>query len=79
MKKVLVILTHVPQVFDLLWRLVSHDIWFVWERAEYLQHTDPAMLVQAQFRVYFNTFYFRILFFAAMLNSHSHVNNELLF
>ncbi|XP_067933694.1 uncharacterized protein [Watersipora subatra] len=37
-------------VFDMLWRLVCHDIWFVWERAEYLQHSDPAVLVQASFK-----------------------------
>jgi len=39
------------QVFDLLWRLVCHDIWFVWERAEYLQHNNPGVLVQAPFKV----------------------------
>jgi hypothetical protein len=39
------------QIFDLLWRLISHDIWFVWERAEYLQHRDDEVLCQVQFKV----------------------------
>ncbi|XP_013397902.1 uncharacterized protein LOC106164510 [Lingula anatina] len=38
------------QVFDLLWRLVSHDIWFVWERAEYLQHAEDQVLVAVPFK-----------------------------
>ncbi|XP_071099543.1 uncharacterized protein [Haliotis cracherodii] len=37
-------------VFELLWRLVSHDIWFVWERAEYLQHDDRDILTQVPFK-----------------------------
>ncbi|XP_060080381.1 uncharacterized protein LOC132559772 [Ylistrum balloti] len=37
-------------VFDLLWRLISHDIWFVWERAEYLQHVDMDVLTQIPFK-----------------------------
>ncbi|XP_041366840.1 uncharacterized protein LOC121381572 [Gigantopelta aegis] len=37
-------------VFDLLWRLVSHDIWFVWERAEYLQHEDKDIITQVKFK-----------------------------
>lgn len=37
-------------VFDLLWRLISHDIWFVWERAEYLQHEDLDVLTQIPFK-----------------------------
>ncbi|XP_055998277.1 uncharacterized protein LOC125647533 isoform X2 [Ostrea edulis] len=38
------------QVFDLLWRLISHDIWFVWERAEYLQQLDEDVLCQVPFK-----------------------------
>ncbi|XP_050411091.1 uncharacterized protein LOC126825502 [Patella vulgata] len=37
-------------VFDLLWRLISHDIWFVWERAEFLQHDDVDILTQVPFK-----------------------------
>ncbi|XP_064635397.1 uncharacterized protein LOC135492725 [Lineus longissimus] len=37
-------------IFDLLWRLISHDIWFVWERAEYLQHRDDEVLCQVPFK-----------------------------
>ncbi|WAR01827.1 Y381-like protein [Mya arenaria] len=37
-------------VFDLLWRLISHDIWFLWERAEYLQVEDNDVLTQVPFR-----------------------------
>ncbi|XP_060562778.1 uncharacterized protein LOC132722318 isoform X4 [Ruditapes philippinarum] len=36
-------------VFNLLWRLISHDIWFVWERAEFLQVDDPDILTQVHF------------------------------
>lgn len=39
------------QVFDLLWRLISHDIWFVWERVEYLQVEDLDVLTQVPFKV----------------------------
>jgi len=39
------------QVFDLLWRLISHDIWFVWERVEYLQVEDLDVLTQVAFKV----------------------------
>lgn len=38
------------QVFDLLWRLISHDIWFLWERAEYLQVDDLDILTQVPFK-----------------------------
>ncbi|KAH3877689.1 uncharacterized protein LOC127872130 isoform X2 [Dreissena polymorpha] len=37
-------------VFDMLWRLISHDIWFVWERAEYLQVDDLDVLTQVPFK-----------------------------
>ena len=42
---------NILQVFDLLWRLISHDIWFVWERAEYLQGNDLDVLTQVPFKV----------------------------
>ncbi|CAH1786443.1 unnamed protein product [Owenia fusiformis] len=38
------------QIFELLWRLVSHDIWFVWERAEFLQHKDDDILCEVPFK-----------------------------
>lgn len=31
-------------VFDLLWRLLSHDAWLMWERTEFLQQTDDILL-----------------------------------
>lgn len=37
-------------VFDLLWRLVSHDIWFTWERMEFLQIDDAKTLVEIPFQ-----------------------------
>ncbi|GFO50623.1 ankyrin-3 [Plakobranchus ocellatus] len=37
-------------VFDLLWRLISHDAWFLWERVEYLQHEDQDVITQVPFR-----------------------------
>ncbi|ESO91608.1 hypothetical protein LOTGIDRAFT_233395 [Lottia gigantea] len=37
-------------VFDLIWRLISHDIWFVWERVEFLQHDDIDILTQVPFK-----------------------------
>jgi hypothetical protein len=38
-------------VFDLLWRLISHDVWFVWERLEFLQHEDMDVICQVVFKV----------------------------
>ncbi|PAA55755.1 hypothetical protein BOX15_Mlig030254g2 [Macrostomum lignano] len=37
------------EVFELLWELVSHDIWFLWERMEFLQHPEAAVLTQCVF------------------------------
>lgn len=37
------------QVFDLLWCLVCHDIWYVWERSEFLQKESGAILVSKPF------------------------------
>eukprot|EP00794_Sanderia_malayensis_P010823 gene10823-11975_t len=37
------------QVFELLWCLVCHDIWFVWERSEYLQQEDDGALLSKPF------------------------------
>ncbi|KAL9965900.1 hypothetical protein ACROYT_G029758 [Oculina patagonica] len=37
------------QVFDLLWCLVCHDIWFVWERSEFLQQAEGQMLTSKPF------------------------------
>ena len=30
---------------------MCHDIWFVWERAEYLQHDSDEVLAQVPFKV----------------------------
>ncbi|KAJ8299222.1 hypothetical protein KUTeg_023282 [Tegillarca granosa] len=46
----LFVMRSADHVFDLLWRLISHDIWFVWERAEYLQHDDEDVLTQVPFK-----------------------------
>ncbi|XP_071956727.1 uncharacterized protein [Antedon mediterranea] len=40
---------HAEHVFDLLWRLVCHDIWFTWERLEYLLHKDDKVLTEVPF------------------------------
>ncbi|XP_022088281.1 uncharacterized protein LOC110977993 isoform X2 [Acanthaster planci] len=40
---------HADHVFDLLWRLSSHDIWFTWERLEYLMHGDDKILCEVPF------------------------------
>eukprot|EP00057_Strongylocentrotus_purpuratus_P023809 XP_011678283.1 PREDICTED: uncharacterized protein LOC100890957 [Strongylocentrotus purpuratus] len=37
------------EVFDLLWRLVSHDVWFTWERLEYLTHHEDKILCEVPF------------------------------
>lgn len=37
------------QVFDLLWCLVCHDIWFVWERCEFLQQAEGQTLTSKAF------------------------------
>ena len=39
------------QVFDLLWCLVCHDIWFVWERSQFLQQAEGQMLTSKPFSV----------------------------
>ncbi|CAF2762566.1 unnamed protein product [Rotaria sp. Silwood2] len=33
-------------VFDLIWRLVEHDIWFLWERIDFLLQDDANALLQ---------------------------------
>ena len=35
----------------MLWRLVCHDIWFVWERLEFLQIEEQEMLCEVPFKV----------------------------
>jgi len=37
------------QVFELLWCLVCHDIWFVWERSDFLLQSDESSLLSKQF------------------------------
>ena len=39
------------QVFDVLWCLVCHDIWFVWERSEFLQQAEGQALTSKAFTV----------------------------
>ena len=39
------------QVFELLWCLVCHDIWFVWERSDFLLQSDDSSLLTKQFTV----------------------------
>ena len=39
------------QVFELLWRLSTHDIWFTWERLEYLMHTNDKILCEIPYEV----------------------------
>ncbi|KAK3101728.1 hypothetical protein FSP39_005894 [Pinctada imbricata] len=46
----LFVMRSADHVFDLLWRLISHDVWFVWERAEYLQLNDEDVLCQVPFK-----------------------------
>ena len=45
------------QIFEMLWRLVCHDIWFVWERMEYLQHDNNEILCEVPFKVRGRAFY----------------------
>lgn len=37
------------QVFDLLWCLVCHDVWYVWEKSEFLQKERGTTLVSKPF------------------------------
>ena len=39
------------QIFELLWRLACHDIWFVWDRAEYLRQDSDEVLAAVPFKV----------------------------
>ncbi len=38
-------------VFELLWRLVQRDIWFLWDRIEFLANPDDRVLLQVLFTV----------------------------
>ncbi|XP_033109700.1 uncharacterized protein LOC117110957, partial [Anneissia japonica] len=40
---------HAEHVFDLLWRLVCHDIWFTWDRLEYLLYNEDKVLTEVPF------------------------------
>ncbi|XP_071830490.1 uncharacterized protein [Apostichopus japonicus] len=40
---------HADHVFDLLWKLVSHDIWHTWERLEYLTLDNNETLTEIPF------------------------------
>ncbi|XP_071809537.1 uncharacterized protein [Asterias amurensis] len=40
---------HADHVFELLWRLSTHDIWFTWERLEYLMHHNDKILCEIPF------------------------------
>lgn len=63
------------QVFDLLWRLISHDIWFVWERLEYLQHEDGDIITMVPFQVRFSLSLFS--YFPSLFHfSNSHLDKQ---
>ena len=38
-------------VFDLLWKLVCHDIYFLWTRIDFLSNPDENVLIQVPFTV----------------------------
>jgi hypothetical protein len=38
-------------VFELLWRLVCHDIFFLWERIDFLSNQDESLLISVPFTV----------------------------
>ena len=38
-------------VFELLWRLVCHDIYFLWERIDFLTENNEETLIKVPFNV----------------------------
>ncbi|XP_077994506.1 uncharacterized protein LOC144448226 [Glandiceps talaboti] len=41
---------HADHVFDLLWKLITHDIWFTWERMEYMLQTEDKSIAEVPFK-----------------------------
>ncbi|XP_002731751.1 uncharacterized protein LOC100367609, partial [Saccoglossus kowalevskii] len=41
---------HAEHIFDLLWKLITHDIWFCWERLEYMLQTDDRSVTEVPFK-----------------------------
>ncbi|XP_035681437.1 uncharacterized protein LOC118419201 [Branchiostoma floridae] len=46
----LVTMRSADHVFDLLWHLIAYDIWFTWERADYLLQEDLEVLTQVPYK-----------------------------
>ncbi|KAH9518692.1 hypothetical protein Btru_005995 [Bulinus truncatus] len=46
----LFVMRNADHIFEMLWRLIIHDIWFLWERYEFLQHEDPKIITQVPFK-----------------------------
>ncbi|KAH9518688.1 hypothetical protein Btru_005988 [Bulinus truncatus] len=46
----LFVMRNADHIFEMLWRLINHDIWFLWERYEFLQHEDPKIITQVPFK-----------------------------
>ncbi|XP_078685031.1 uncharacterized protein LOC144918296 [Branchiostoma floridae x Branchiostoma belcheri] len=46
----LVTMRSADHVFDLMWHLIAYDIWFLWERADYLQQEDLKVLTQVPYK-----------------------------
>jgi hypothetical protein len=42
-------------VFELLWKLVCHDIYFLWERIYFLTNQNDKILIKYPFTVNFNS------------------------
>lgn len=45
------------KIFELLGRLVAHDVWFIWDRIGYLSNKDEDILLQIPFSVIFRLKY----------------------
>ncbi|XP_070560695.1 uncharacterized protein [Ptychodera flava] len=41
---------HAEHVFDLLWKLIEHDIWFTWERMEFMLQTEDSIIAEVPFK-----------------------------
>ena len=46
-----IIFKNLTKVFELLWRLVRHDILFLWERISFLAKSNDENLIQVPFTV----------------------------
>jgi hypothetical protein len=52
-KHIYFLLKHL-KIFELLGRLVAHDVWFIWDRIGYLSNKDEDVLLQIPFSVVFS-------------------------